>query len=92
MREVTVNSDTMETAIECCKEAGAIVKCPNCGEYDISAGDNTAERNAYARATNAWKMGVRGFRGMTREEVISEVKSALEDAGRCPRCSTFRSS
>jgi len=87
----TVDSDTMEAAVQCCKDAGAIKKCPGCGEYDVSAGDDAAERNAYARATNQWKAGVRGFRGMSREEVLDEVKSALQDAGECPRCSALRS-
>jgi hypothetical protein len=79
-----VNSDTMETAVQCCKDAGAIVKCSGCGEYDVSAGDDAAERNAYARATNAWKAGERGFRGMSREEVMDEVKSALQEQEYAP--------
>jgi len=87
-----VNSDTMETAVQCCKDAGAIVKCSGCGEYDVSAGDDAAERNAYARATNASRADVRGFRGMSREEVMDAVKSALQDAGNCPRCSALRGS
>jgi hypothetical protein len=66
------------------------VKCSGCGEYDISAGDDAAERNAYARATNAWKAGERGFRGMSREEVMETVKSAFQDAGEYPRCSALR--
>jgi hypothetical protein len=90
LARVTVNSDTMETAIECCKNAGAIAKCSGCGEYDVSAGDDAAERNAYARATNARKAGARGFSGMSREEVMDAVKSALQDAGECPRCSALR--
>jgi hypothetical protein len=81
----------METAIRCCKDVGAIVKCSGCGEYDVSAGDEAAERKAYARATNVWKAGAaRGFRGMSREEVMEEVESALQDAGDCPRCSALR--
>lgn len=83
-----MNSDTMETAVQCCKDAGAIGKCSSCGEYDVSAGDDAAERNAYARATSAWKAG--GFRGMSREAVMNVVKSALQDAGECPRCSDLR--
>ena len=85
-----MNGDTMETAVQCCKDAGAIVKCSGCGEYEVAAGDDVAERNAYARATNAWKERVRGFRGMSREEVVEAVKSALQDAGECPRCSALR--
>lgn len=85
-----MNSDTMETAVQCCEDAGAIVKCSGCGEYDVVAGDDAAERNAYARATNAWKAGERGFRGMSRKEVMEAVKSALLDAGDCPRCSALR--
>lgn len=85
-----MNSDTMETAVQCCKDAGAMVKCSGCGEYDVSAGDGAAERNAYGRAHNVWEAGAPGFRGMSREEVMRAVKSALQDAGECPRCSALR--
>lgn len=82
-----MNSDTQETAEECAKDAGAIIKCPSCLGYDISAFDPEAESRAYAIATEAWKSGTRGFRNMAREEVMGVVKSALQDANiSCPSC------
>lgn len=85
--EVPMNSDTRETAEQCAKEAGAIISCPVCGNHDVLADDDEAERNAYARATNELKAGVRGFRGMEREEVMAIVKSVLNDANiECPSC------
>jgi hypothetical protein len=56
-----VNSDTMETAVQCCEDAGAIVKCSGCGEYDVVAGDDVAERNAYALATMHGRRGSAAF-------------------------------
>jgi hypothetical protein len=42
---------------------------------------------AYAMATNQWKDEVRGFRGMSREEVMSVIKSVIDDANdECPGC------
>ena len=82
-----MNSDTMETAEQCAKDAGAIVSCSICHGYHISAGDDDAERATYARATEEWKAGVRGFRGMSREDVMGVVKSVLQDANfKCPSC------
>jgi hypothetical protein len=79
-----VNSDTLETAVKCCKDVGAIAECSGCGEYDVSTGDGEAERKAYARATNEWKNGERGFRGMSRKGVMDVVKTALQDAVNAP--------
>ena len=82
-----MNSDTTETAVQFAKDAGAIVQCADCHGYDVRAYDDDAESMAYAQATNAWKDGVRGFRGMSREEVVSVVKSVLDDALiECPSC------
>ena len=82
-----MNSDTMETAQQCAKDVGAIVQCPICHGYDIRADDDDAERAAYARATQEWKDGVRGYRGMPREEVMDVVKTVLQDALiECPSC------
>lgn len=82
-----MNSDTQETAEECAKDAGAIIQCPSCHGYDISAHDPEAESRAYAIATVAWKDGTRGFRNMSREEVVSVLKSALDSANiNCPSC------
>jgi len=86
-KEMSMNSDTRETADQCLREAGAIISCPGCGNYEVWADDREAESNAYARATNKWKGGERGFRGMDREEVIALVKSALDDVNiNCPGC------
>lgn len=83
-----MNSETQMLAEECAIEAGAIIKCDICHSNYIRAFDDDAERQAYARATNEWKSGSRGFRGMEREEVMEAVKSALEDANlECPSCS-----
>ena len=82
-----MNSDTMETAVQFAKDAGAIVQCAVCFGYDVRAYDDGAKSMTYAQATNAWKDGIRGFRGMSREEVVSVVKSVLDDALiKCPSC------
>lgn len=87
MGRLMANSDTRETAEECAKAAGAIVSCPECGCYDIGADDEDANKMAYAMATNQWKDEVRGFRGMSREEVMSVIKSVIDDANdECPGC------
>jgi len=86
-----MNSDTQETATQIAKDAGAIIPCPTCLANDIYAGNDDAERKAYAMATNAWKAGERGFRGMTREEVMQAIKSAIVDANhKCPSCDRDR--
>lgn len=72
---------------ECLRQAGAIVDCSSWSNYEISAEDENAERQAYAIATNAWKDQERGFQGMTREEVIAAVKAELAGALTiCPSC------
>ena len=82
-----MNSDTAETAEQIAKDADAIVKCWACGSYYVYADDSEADRIAYAQATEAWKSGGRGFRTMSREEVMDIVKSVLDDAFvDCPGC------
>ena len=82
-----MNSDTIETAEQLARDAGAIVPCPVCLGYDVRAYDDDADRMTYAQATNAWKDGDRGFRNMSREEVLSVVKSVLDSALiKCPSC------
>ena len=82
-----MNSDTMETAIQLAKDTGSILSCQACAGYDLRAHDADAERRTYARATEAWKSGDRGFRRMEREEVMGIVKSVLNDALiKCPSC------
>ena len=73
----SMNGDTMLSVEECAKEAGALINCPSCGDL-ISAGDPDADSLAYAKATNAWKDGIRGFRAMERTEVTDLIKRVLE--------------
>jgi hypothetical protein len=77
-----MNSDTMLAIEECAKEAGALISCPICVQL-ISANDEDAERTAYALATNAWKDGPRGFRGMARIEVMDLMKQVLQRSTDC---------
>jgi hypothetical protein len=82
----------METAIECAKEAGAIVKCRKCSGHDFSVADDSAVRGAYVLAIKTSKTGDCGFRDMTPDEVRSVIDSVLEDTpGECPRfpCGDF---
>ena len=74
-----MNSDTYETAEQLARESGAIKPCSICGG-DLYAEDSEADQMTYARATNAWKARVRGFRSMSREEVVELVRSVLIDA------------
>ena len=79
-----MNGDTMIIAEEYAKEAGALINCPVCNEHLVSANDDDADRLAYAKATNAWKHGVRGFHGMEREEVMHLMKRVLQCSNNCP--------
>ncbi len=81
-----MNSAAQEAAERCARDAGALVSCPGCHEYLVSAKDEKANRQTYALAVDAWLTGQRGFSSMTREEVMGVVKSVLEDADDCPRC------
>jgi uncharacterized RDD family membrane protein YckC len=74
----SVNSDTQETALECAKEAGAIVKCRTCGEYDVCAYGEEAEKRAYVIAEQTRKMNERGFRGMSRQEVKDILRTCCK--------------
>jgi hypothetical protein len=82
-----MNSDTEETALECAKEAGAIVKCRTCREYYVNGSDDEAERRTYTIAEQKKKAQERGFRAMSRQEVKDLIKDVFQDAGSCPRCS-----
>ena len=82
-----MNSDTRPTVEEIAKEVGVVVPCSGCGNYDVDAGDSEAEKMLYAQATNLWKDGDRAFRSMSREEVVTLVKTVLTEAPfRCPSC------
>lgn len=82
-----MNSDTDEELLQIAKQAGAITECPHCGNYDVRAYDDEAERRAYAMLTNTLKSGayVRGFRGEDRATLLGAMKSTIEDANeKCP--------
>lgn len=82
-----MNSDTEILVSEILAKSEALTKCRICGNHMISAYDDDAEKMAYGMATNAWKDGARGFRGMEREEVLTLVKQALvHTSSRCPSC------
>ncbi len=82
-----MNSDTQILVDEILAKSGAVEKCSICHNYLIHAWDDDAEKMAYGMATNAWKSGERGFRGMAREEVLGLAKRALDSApSKCPSC------
>ncbi len=83
-----MNSHTMESIERCAREAGAIRPCSVCGNYDVHVWDDEADRMTYAMATNAWKAGDSGFRGMWEAAQVSAVvKQFLESVDeRCPSC------
>jgi hypothetical protein len=82
-----MNSDTDILIREILEKAGAIEKCESCFSVMIDTEDGDAEDMAYGMATNAWKAGDRGFRGMSREEVVAAVKRVLTlTPSSCPRC------
>ena len=80
-----MNNDTYETAEQLAKESGAVKSCSVCGS-GLYAWDGEADQMTYARATNAWKEGVRGFRSMSRKEVTHLIKSVLDDASTTCNC------
>jgi len=43
-----MNSETRGICEDYAKEAGAIIPCPVCGNYELSAGDTEAETRAFA--------------------------------------------
>jgi len=78
-----MNGDTIPILEEYAKNAGALIVCPMCHDYLISANDEEAERRAYAIATNALKDGVRGFRDMERTEVVHLMRQVLQRSSDC---------
>ncbi len=80
-----MNAHIHEALTEIALESGAIVGCSICGNYDILAEDDEAERAAYAMATNAWKNG--RLRGVSLEETRFAMQSLLRNANnKCPSC------
>ena len=82
-----MNSDTDILIEEIIIKSGAVTKCSRCGNFLLDAYDDDAEKVAYGMATNAWKDGQRGFRGMEREEVVAKMEQALKRTrSKCPSC------
>ena len=82
-----MNSHTRETIEKCAREADAIVQCEMGHDNYVNAYDEIADSNAYAQATNAWKVGDPGFRSMTLDQVRSSMKRFLGSySDRCPKC------
>ncbi|MBS4011085.1 MAG: hypothetical protein KGZ72_10055 [Roseovarius sp.] len=80
-----MNSETRLIIDECIKDAGAVTPCDICGNYDVWADDDDAEKLAYAYVTQKWKDGA--FRGEGREAIMEQVKLALNDVNLdCPGC------
>lgn len=71
-----MNSDAQLVIEELVREVGAVVKCGACHGEEVRPGDESAERMAYARATNDWKAGY--FGRMEREETLQLVASELD--------------
>jgi len=82
-----MDPDALQAATQHAKEARAIIRCPTCGQYDLYAKDEDADRLAYANVAEAWAGIGRGFRGMTRTEVLDCMKSVLQATPtECPWC------
>lgn len=79
-----MNSDTMEEAMECAEDAGAIVKCSECREYRDVHDEDSLEK-AVEIALDRRNAHIRGFRGMPDSEVREAIKSAIQEVGDC-RC------
>ncbi len=80
-----MNSDNRDALEGIAKAASAIITCPTCRSYDISAQDDDAEKRAYAIAVNEWKAGE--FCGSSHEEVKNGMQGVLQDANiDCPQC------
>jgi hypothetical protein len=73
---VMANGHTMETAEQCAKDAGAIVKCSRCYEYH-AINDEAANQRAVTLALKSRDDGESGFREMSDEEVGEAVDSAI---------------
>ena len=80
-----MNSESRGLCEELAKRSGAVLPCPNCGNYDLSADDDEAEGMAYGAATNAWKR--LDFGNVDRQEVLTLMKSVLRGTNTsCPSC------
>jgi hypothetical protein len=82
-----MNSETQILVDEILAKSGVVEKCSICGNYMVATEDGDAEKMAYGMATNQWKDGERGFRGMEREEVTALVNRGIAHApSKCPSC------
>jgi uncharacterized Zn finger protein (UPF0148 family) len=64
------------------RKTGALIDCPNCGEDEVWAEDDDADREAYKEAMRAHK---RGEFGKTVEEARAAMQKALS-AFVCENC------
>jgi len=59
----------------------------NSDTADLALECLNAAHRAYGMAENLRKADERGFRGMTRDEVVAEIKSAIDGTpSTCPSC------
>ena len=84
-----MNAHMREALIEIAKDAGAVIPCDLCGNFDLRNEDDPAtDKMAYAMATNAWKSGQ--FRSAPLEEARTLMASILKSANdRCPSCNRY---
>ncbi|HZC17502.1 MAG TPA: hypothetical protein VE309_12140, partial [Caulobacteraceae bacterium] len=66
-----MNSETHEELLTIARDAGAILTCAECGNYDIRSWDGDAKNRAFAMATQEWKRG--RFGASPREEIIEAM-------------------
>ena len=84
-----MNAHMQEAMTDIAQDAGAIVPCGLCGNYDIrNENDPEADSLAYAMATNAWKGDQ--FRSASLEEAKKVMKATLSSANdHCPFCHRY---
>jgi hypothetical protein len=71
-------NDAAKVAEQCLKDTGAIKRCPGSTDAYLMVNDQGAEQEAYVRAEHLRRAGLRGFRGLTQQEVYEATKLALE--------------
>lgn len=71
--------DARSAAEQCLRDTGAVKQCPRCADEFLLANDEGAEEQAYSRAEHLRKAGLRGFDGMTAQDVADLVRAALAD-------------
>jgi hypothetical protein len=74
----TQSVEARSAAEQCLRDTGAVKACLRCGDEFLSANDESAEARAYSRAEHLRKAGLRGFEGMTAQDVAAAVRAALD--------------